>query len=374
MSSRRPSRDQPGTEPVLTYTARADGPVILRVADADFGGSGAHFYRIAAGLIPVVLSAFPLGVEPGTTARIEVTGANLGKVREVALPVGPNVSPGTMLGVPVTLPDGRRPYATRNVVAAEGRQVVEQEPNDALSQAQELAVPGGVSGRIGHDGDVDRYRFRAKKGETIVVEVYGRRLGSPIDSVVAVLDVQGRPIPRAVLRPVDRTETAFRDHRSTSSSIRLTHWDNLAINDYLLVGRELMRIRALPRNLDDDCVFWGQQGQRLGWLETTPEQHPIGQPMYKVEIHPPGTIFPPSGVPATTLTYQNDDGGPGFSKDSRVTFRAPAEGEYLVRVEDVRGLGGGDSVYHLVLRKPRPSFQLVLGIENPSIPRGERSW
>ncbi len=309
-------------EPILTYTTRADGPVILRVADADFGGSGGHFYRISAGQLPVVLSTFPLGVEPGTTARIEVTGANLDKVREVALPVGPGVSPGTILSVPVTLPDGMRPYATRNVVVADGRQIVEQETNDTLSQAQELTVPGGASGRIGHDGDVDIYRFRARKGDAIVVEVYGRRLGSSIDSVVAVLDAQGKPIPRAVLRPVDQTEVAFRDHQSTSPAIRLTHWDNLEINDYLLVGRELMRIQALPRNLDDDCVFWGQQGQRLGWFETTPEHHPMGQPMYKVEIHQPGAVFPPSGVPTTTLRYQNDDGGPGFSKDSRVTFRA----------------------------------------------------
>ncbi len=172
-------------EPVLTYTARVDGPVILRVADADHGGSGGHFYRISAGQIPVVLSAFPMGVESGTTARIEVTGSNLGPVREVSLPVGPGVSPGTILGVPVALPDGKQPYATRTVVAADGRQVVEQETNDVLSQAQELAVPGGVSGRIGHDGDVDFYRFRAKKEQTIVVEVYGRRLGSPVDSVVA---------------------------------------------------------------------------------------------------------------------------------------------------------------------------------------------
>jgi WD40 repeat protein len=359
-----------GMEPVLTYTARSDGPVFLRVADADFGGSGAHFYRISAGPLPVVLSAFPLGVEPGTTARIEIAGANLGKVREVALPVDSAVSPGTILGVPVALPGGEHPYATRNVVVAEGRQVVEQETNDTPAQAQELAVPGGVSGRIGHDGDVDNYRFRARKYETIVIEVYGRRLGSPIDSAIAILDAQGQQIPRAVLRPTDRTEVAFRDHPSTTPQIRLTHWDNLAINDYLQVGRELMRIQGLPRNLDDDCVFWGQQGQRLGWLETTPEQHPIGQPMYKVEIHPPGTVFPPSGVPTTTLTYQNDDGGPEFSKDSRVTFRAPADGEYRVRVEDVRGLGGGDSAYHLILRRPRPSFQLVLGSENPSIPRG----
>ena len=163
---------------------------------------------------------------------------------------------------------------------------------------------------------------------------------------------------------------AFRDHPSTTPNIRLTHWDSLAVNDYLWFGRELVRIRALPRNPDDDCVFWGQSGQRIGWLETTPEQHPMAQVMYKVEIHPPGTTFPPGGVPTTALTYRNDDGSPSFSKDSRVTFIAPADGDYLVRVEDVRGLGGEDYGYHLVLRRPCPSFQVSLGTENPNIPRG----
>ena len=358
-------------DPVYTYTARVDGVITLQVADADYGGSGAHFYRIAAGEIPYVQSIFPLGVQRGETAYLEIRGANLEGTREIVFHPTKRVAPGRILEVPIEgLPSGKRPYASRTVVVADGPQVVEQETNDAWAQAQELAVPGGVSGRIGHDGDIDFYRFRARKGETIVVEVYGRRLGSPIDSMVEVLDAQGQPIPRAVLRPVDQTEVAFRDHPATTPLIRLTHWDNLAINDYLWFGRELVRIQALPRNPDDDCVFWGQQGQRLGWLETTPEHHPMGQALYKVEIHPPGTVFPPSGVPATTLTYQNDDGGPSFSKDSRVTFQAPAEGAYLVRVEDVRSLGGGDSGYHLVLRRPHPSFQVVLDPENPSIPRG----
>jgi WD40 repeat protein len=361
-----------GMEPVLAYTARADGPMTLEVADADLGGSGAHFYRISAGAIPFVRSVFPMGVERGTTARIEVDGCNLGGVRVVSLPVGPGTQPGSIIGVPVVPVGGRgrQPSTMRNVVVADGPQAVERETNDATSQAQELPVPGGVSGHIGHDGDVDCYRFRARKGDDVIVEVFGRRLGSPVDSIVEVLDGQGRPLPRAVLRPVDQTEVAFRDHPSTRPAIRLTHWDSLTVNDYLWFGRELTRIQALPRNPDDDCIFWSQSGQRLGWLETTPEQHPMGQVMYKVEIHPPGTEFPPGGVPATTLTYRNDDGGPSFSKDSRVTFHAPADGDYLARVEDVRGSGGEDYGYHLVLRRPRPSFQVILGTENPNIPRG----
>ncbi len=353
-------------DPVMKHKAQTSGPVFLQVRDADYGGSGAHFYRIAAGRLASVQSVFPLGVQRGQTATIDVVGSNLNGIKQVSIPVGSTGVAGAIVAVPVS----REPVMNKTVVVADGPQIVERETNDDVSHAQELALPGGVSGHIGHDGDVDLYRFRGKKGERIIVELYGRRLGSPIDSIVSILDKAGRPIPRAVLRPVDQTEMAFRDHPATATGIRLTRWNNLAINDYILFGRELGRIQALPRNLDDDSVFWNQQGQRLAMLETTPEQHPMGQPMYKVEIHPPGTVFPPGGVPAQTLTYSNDDGGPSFAKDSRVTFDVPADGDYLVRVEDVRGMGGEAFGYHLVLRRPKPSFRVDLSTENPNIPRG----
>src|SRR5262249_30670855 len=79
---------------------------------------------------------------------------------------------------------------------------------------------------------------------------------------------------------------------------------------------------------------------------------------------------PPGGIPPVSIFYRNDDGGPGFAKDARVTFEAPADGDYLVRVEDARGFGGGGYGYHLVVRRPRPDFRLTLGADNPHIPRG----
>ena len=36
--------------------------------------------------------------------------------------------------------------------------------------------------------------------------------------------------------------------------------------------------------------------------------------MYKVGVHPPGTTFSPNGFPVFTLTYRNDDGGPGHGR------------------------------------------------------------
>ncbi|MEJ7637945.1 MAG: pre-peptidase C-terminal domain-containing protein, partial [Singulisphaera sp.] len=359
-----------GFDPVLTSTVPRDGTYILRVADTDYAGSGAHFYRIAAGSLPLVTSVFPLGVERGQTTSVHVLGPNLDGVSSVPMPVAPGLEPGAVIEVPVTLPEGHRPIGRRSVVVAEGPQGVEAEPNDAPSEAGSIATPGGVSARIGREGDVDHFRFEARKGRRLIVEVFGRRLGTAIDPVIEILDARGGPVPRAVLRPVAQTEVAFRDHDSTVAGIRLSQWNNLAIDDPVLIGRELIRIQDLPRNPDDNCVFWNAQGQRIGLLETTPEHHPMGQPIYKVEVHPPGTTFPAGGVPPVTLNYRNDDGGPGFAKDARLTFDPPADGTYVVRVEDVRGQGGDGFGYHLVVRTPRPDFQLTLGTEDPNVPRG----
>lgn len=356
--------------PVLIFPAPRDGRYLLAVADADYGGSENHFYRIRSGETPRVASVFPLGVKRGESTTIKVEGVNLNGVTGSTVTASTNTVAGTIVPVPVPLPGSDLSPEPRTVVVADGPQTIEVEPNDSRDQAQALPAPGGVSGRIGDSGDVDLFRFHAKKGERRIVELYGQRLGTPIDSVVEVLDQQGRPVPRAVLRLVDKTEVAFRDHSSRGNGIRLTHWNNLEVNDYVLVGRELMRIFALPRNPDDDCRFWSEGGQRLGMLGTTPEHHPMNQPIYKVDIHPPGSQFPSGGTEPVTLDYRNDDGGPRFGKDSMLSFDPPEDGDYLVRVQDSRSAGGADFAYHLVVRPSRPDYRVTSGVSNLNVPRG----
>ncbi len=41
-------------------------------------------------------------------------------------------------------------------------------------------------------GDVDVFQFRAGAGEKIVAEVYGRRLNSPLDSLLRLTDASGK--------------------------------------------------------------------------------------------------------------------------------------------------------------------------------------
>jgi hypothetical protein len=70
------------------------------------------------------------------------------------------------------------------------------------------------------------------------------------------------------------------------------------------------------------------------------------------------------------LYARNDDGGPGFGKDSYLVFSPPADGEYQVRLSDVRGAISRDVPYRLTVRAPRPDFRLSFSPRNPAVPVG----
>jgi hypothetical protein len=137
-----------------------------------------------------------------------------------------------------------------------------------------------------------------------------------------------------------------------------------------MVGNEIVRIEALPRGPDDDTLMDAFSGQRIAYFNTSTEAHALDQSVYKIQIHPPGKQFTPNGLPVVRLYARNDDGGPGFGKDSFLAFTAPADGEYLVRIGDIRNLGGENYAYRLNIRPPRPDFRLAVNPRNPNVPVG----
>jgi hypothetical protein len=352
------------TKGLLGYICTKPGVYALGIRDREYRGDPGMKYQLTIGDVPIVTSVFPLGVQPGTEVAIHLEGVNLGRARSVLLKVPANAAPGSRMPVPLA----KGVLGNPSVRIDEFPQISSR--GVGAAPLATIPIPGTANGRIEQPGATQTWRFQAKKGERLLLEVHANRIGSPLDSAIEILDAQGQPLPWATLRSLAKTYVIFRDHDSATTGIRIESWNELAMDDYMLLGSELIRIWELPKNPDDDCQFWSLGGRRRGYLGTTPAFHPIGQPMYKVSIHPPGTAFPPNGLPIVTLYYRNDDGGGPFGKDSRLVFDPPADGEYQVRIGDARGQGSSRHAYQLTVRPPRPDFSISFSPTAPAVSKG----
>ena len=340
----------------LGHTFAEAGTHSFSVRDRDYRGGPDFKYRYKLGKIPIVTAVFPMGLQRGTSTEVKLEGVFLPKN---AIKI--DVSKDAKLGEVIPVPIGAGVLGKAQIVVCEFPDV---------SGGGKIPVPGTANGRLLEDNQKDLWSFQARKGQRLIVEVNARRLGSRLDSVIEILDQNDQPVPRAVLRSQAKTNVTFRDHDSASAGIRIETWSELATNDLLYVGNELVKIKELPTHPDADCNFFATDGKRLGYLDTTPTHHANNTPMYKVSLHPPGAKFPPNGFPVFTLYYKNDDGGPGYGRDSRIIFDPPADGEYKVRLADARGMGGVNFGYRLTVRHPRESFTLRATPMTPIVSKG----
>lgn len=345
-----------GTEQVMfAHRFEKAGAYYIRVEDYQRSGRAGNFYRIIAGEFPLVLGAYPLGLQTGS--RVDLAARGYHAAAKFKVEGNPSADSEDTLTL--------RPENSFNTV----RVALGAEP-EIQSQDGAITLPVTVNGRIGKAGAESRYRFHASKGEQIVFEVNARRLGSDLDSYLEILDAKERPIERAIAQPVWETALTLRDHDSAGRGLRISTWDGIKVGDYVMAGGEIIRAEALPLSPDNDTVFEGFGGQRLTFFDTTAEAHAVDSAVYKVRIHPPGTKLSPNGLPVAHLFYRNDDGGPGYGKDSLLHFTAPAEGDYIVCIRDVQGLGGENYAYRLTARHPRPDFRLSVNPRNPNVPAG----
>ena len=351
----------------FSYRFEKAGTHYIRIGDFQESGSGGHFYRLKLGKLPVAISAYPLGLQRGKTAEIAIRGYNLAGKAQVKGEPSPEDERAVMLR-----PEGRGGHSFNRLKLALGEypEMASSGTNTKLDAAQSVAAPVTINGKLA--AKENYFRFQAKKGEKLVVEVAANRLGSPLDSILEILDAKGKPVERATIRCVLETSTTLRDHDSVLPGIRIQSPIGFAVGDYAMLGSEIVQLEAMPRGPDDDARFASFGGQRLAMLDTTAEAHANDSPVYKVQIYPPGTQFTSNGLPLVHLPYRNDDGGPGYGKDSRLRFIAPTDGEYIVKLRDVRGLAGEDYAYRLALHPPAPDFQLAVTPKNPNVPLGGR--
>jgi WD40 repeat protein len=259
------------------------------------------------------------------------------------------------------------PYDSTSIPRHEPIRTVENLGKRLPSEAQPLPVPGVVVGAIAHEdmsGEQggDWYAFDAQQHEDWIISIDAAQSGSRLDSMIDLCDVQGKPLLRTRLQAVRESYFTFRGKDSTNiDDFRLHRWEDMELNQYLYAAGEVVKLWLYPRGPDSGFKVYPGYGNRFTYWDSTATAHALNEPAWIVEEIPVGADPKSNGLPIFPVYYSNDDdatrrGG----KDSRLHFRTPRAGTYLVRVRDARGQSGDEYKYQLSILRPHPRFQFKI--------------
>ena len=173
-------------DPVIFYTIPATGSYSLKIHDSLFRGREDFVYRMTVGEVPFITTLFPAGGQIGSKTSVRLTGWNLpftqaeldfSKQQPGIYPFKVNKYSNPVPLLLDTLPER-----------------FEVEPNGTKSNAPMVVLPVIINGHIDQPGDWDAFRFEGKAGQQVVLEVFARRLDSPVDSVLRLIDPAGKQV------------------------------------------------------------------------------------------------------------------------------------------------------------------------------------
>ncbi len=170
-------------QPAPPRVASVDPPVLCRGAEAELAFSGERLSGAAE--VHVTGEGIRAAVLPGAPADGKSLRARFAVAPDA--PLGPRearlVARGGVSN-PVALHVGLLPV------------VEEREPNDSAEQAQRVAQPAAIAGRIRSAAESDFYRFEVKKDQRLIFDCFAFRIGSKLDPAIALHDAAGKELAR----------------------------------------------------------------------------------------------------------------------------------------------------------------------------------
>jgi hypothetical protein len=169
-------------DPFVSVVIPADGDYTILVREASYRGADNCHYRLHVGNFPRPSVAYPAGGKRGERLKVQLLGDAAGPIeQEISVPADPQAygnlfieDKGGITPSPVLF----RPFDEGNIL--------ETEPNDDFNTANAAELPRAMNGRMQKKGDVDFFKFAAKKGQVWEIECYARRIGSPMDPVISL--------------------------------------------------------------------------------------------------------------------------------------------------------------------------------------------
>ncbi len=183
-------------DPFLSHSFEP-GEYLLEVRDVRYEGNKYWNYAIEISDRPYVSQVYPAMVSVGQTTQLQLVGEYLAAAAaEYPAPAAlPNPNGGDSCTIQVSLASTGSTLNPVPVVVTTLPVTVEaQGDNNTPATATAILVPAGVSGRIDADSDIDCFCFDARKDELISIEVLARRNGSGLDSIIRLLNAEGKPL------------------------------------------------------------------------------------------------------------------------------------------------------------------------------------
>lgn len=166
-----------------------DGKYIIQVRESAYGGNGSCQYRLHVGSFPRPTALYPPGGKMGEDVTVKFLGDVSGDFETtIKLPAEPNPDFALFAEQNGQMTTSPNPFRVTDLT-----NVLEAEPNNDIATATPSPTPAplAANGIISEKGDVDFFKFTATKGQVFDINVYARRLRSPLDPVLHVFNAQG---------------------------------------------------------------------------------------------------------------------------------------------------------------------------------------
>ena len=175
----------------VSLMAPKDGTYTIQVRETSYGGNAQFAYRLHLGNFPRPTAVYPAGGMAGERLIVRFIGDPLGEFGQtIRLPASRDDKFGAFAnsgGVESPSPNWIRVSTFSNVLETADNHTAEK-----ATPAE--AGPIALNGIISRSGERDWFRVKGKKGEALELNVYARRLRSPLDSVLEVHDDDGNTL------------------------------------------------------------------------------------------------------------------------------------------------------------------------------------
>ena len=347
---------------IASIIAPTDGKYTILVRETSYGGGDDFHYRLHVGTFPQPLVAFPSAVNVGRPVGLELLGDVRGTLPLMV------AAPTACARLPLVVLDGDGVAVSPNWVRVTQLPcVVKSEvPATAPVGSQPASAPSAPSAPVAFDGQLvksgqsDAWRFAARKDQTLDINVFARRLRSPLDSVLEICDAAGKSLatnddavgPDSYLRfapPADgEFEVRVRDQRGRGSPLFVYHVEIEPPRPELSLSLERVDSKR-PQFLQALAV---PRGNRMAALVRVDRKDVNGAVQISVADLPKGVTLDAATIPAE---------GPLAPIVLEAAADAPLDGG-LFPVRGKLAREGGELVGDL-----RQATPLVLGAPNDTV-------